>query len=257
MESFLIKEFAAHLRYHDLPGKPPALVFLHGLGSASSSYYPSIVRHAALQRRRTLLVDSLGFGYSDRPREFDYTIESQAGLVAQLLRHLDLAGSYVIGHSMGGSIAIALAFENPLLVSRLVLAEANLDPGPGFVSGPITRIPESEYVSRGHATFLQQVRTLGFIDYAGTLQAADPLAVHRSAVSLIAPRTPSFRQQLLATHADRTFLFGDENRRDPDVARLPQDKIRVAIIADSGHDMATDNPTGFANAIADAVAVMR
>lgn len=253
MKAFRIETIGAALRYHDFPGIEPALVFIHGLGDAGSASFPGIVRHPELAAHRAIVVDLIGYGFSDRPRDFDYRMESQAGIVADLLRSLTLEDCILVGHSMGGAVAILLAAGHRPLVSRLILAESNLDPEPGFVSGPITAMPEDEFVEQGYAKFLDVVRRNGFLSYEGALRAAAPWGLHRSAVSLIADRSPTYREHLLKMTLPRTFLFGDENADDPDVKRLAEDGITVGIIQDAGHDMMGDNPDGFAEAVAHAM----
>ncbi len=253
MDAYYVAGLDAHMRYHDLPGGDPALVFLHGLGSASSSYFPRAVVHPRLRDNRSLLIDLLGCGYSDRPDDFDYSMESQAELVVSLLRDLGLSGSVLIGHSMGGSLAILIAAAAPRLVRGLIVAEGNLDPGPGMVSGPITAMSEEEFVSHGQDDFVRAMRNAGFADYAGTVRACDPAALHRSARSLIAPRRPTYRDRLARLRLPRTFVYGEKNVPNPDVDRLIADGVDVRVIPGSGHDMVVDNPDGFAEAVADAV----
>jgi pimeloyl-ACP methyl ester carboxylesterase len=242
MNTLRIDGLDAYLRYHDLPGAEPTLVFLHGLGSASSSCFPRIARDACLVSHRALLVDLLGFGFSDRPSEFSYTMESHAKTVASMLDRLRVKQCVVIGHSMGGSIAILLAASREDLVGNLIVAEANLDPGPGVASGAIASMAEAEFAVDGHRAFIRQLLHAGFGDYAGTVQAADPIALHRSAVSLIANRTPTYRELLNAASIPRTYIFSDESRSDPDVQRLPVEGITIRIVENAGHDMMGDNP---------------
>jgi pimeloyl-ACP methyl ester carboxylesterase len=253
MDAYYVPGLDAYLRYHDLPGRDPVLVFLHGLGSASSSYFPRAVVHPRLRGHRLLLIDLLGYGYSDRPDGFDYTMEGQAEIVVSLLRDLGVSASVLVGHSMGGSIAILVAAAAPRLVGRLIVAEGNLDPGPGMISGQITAMSEEEFVSHGHADFVRAMRDAGFPDYAGTVQACNPAALHRSAVSLIAPRRPTYRDRLARLELPRTFVYGEKNVPNPDVDRLTADGVDVRVIPGSGHDMLVDNPDGFAEAVADAV----
>jgi pimeloyl-ACP methyl ester carboxylesterase len=253
MDAYHVERLGAHVRYHDLPGRDPALVFLHGLGSASSSCFPRIAAHPRLREHRSILIDLLGFGYSDRPNGFDYAMECQTEILVSLLRGANVSECVLVGHSMGGSIAILVAAAAPELVGRLIVAEGNLDPEPGVVSGPITSKTEEEFVARGYDEFVERIRTAGFPDYAGTLQACDPAALHRSAISLIAPRRPTYRERLTRLRLPRTFLFGEESLPDPDVDLLLADGVEVRVIEDSGHDMMGDNPDGFAGAVADAI----
>ncbi len=253
MDSFYVSKCGAYLRYHDLPGSDPAIVFLHGLGSASSSCFPLIARHGLLVDRRALLIDFLGFGFSDRPHTFGYTIEEHADTIALLLDHLRMRRSVIVGHSMGGSIAIVLAAHRPELAAALILAEANLDPGPGVVSGPIAAQTETAFVKTGKEAFLRGVISEGWMDYAGTVRAADAIAMNRSAVSLIARRSPTFREQLIGISAPRTFIFGEKSLPDPDVEWLTAHGVKVAVVAGAGHDMMTDNPMGLGDILGDAI----
>lgn len=253
MEGLFLKAHNATLRYHDFPGEAPACVFLHGLGSASSSVFPKSVRHPLLVRYRALLIDFLGFGYSDRPQDFSYTLKEHASTIAELLDQLELKGCAAIGHSMGGSIAIVLAAERPDLVSNLIVVEGNLDPGPGAVSGPIAAQTEEQFLKHGYRNFLRGVRSKGWIDYAGTVQASDPVALHRSAVDLISERTPTLRQLFYEISLPRTYIFGEHNLPDPDIERLPAYGISIRVIENAGHDMMGDNPDGFAQAINEAL----
>jgi pimeloyl-ACP methyl ester carboxylesterase len=67
------------------------------------------VTDPAFSRRRVLFVDLLGFGISDRPADFAYSLRSHAESVARVLRHLGQGPVDVVGHSLSGSIAIHLA----------------------------------------------------------------------------------------------------------------------------------------------------
>jgi len=253
MNAFTLESHQATLRYHNFPGEAPACVFLHGLGSASTSVFPRIVRHPSLVRYRALLIDFLGFGFSDRPQNFSYGLKDHASTVVELLEHLELRDCAVIGHSMGGSIAIVLASTRPDLVSNLIVAEGNLDPGPGMVSGPIAAQTEEQFLKHGYRNFLRGIISEGWTDYAGTVQASDPVAMHRSAVDLIRERTPTLREMLLKLSMPRTVIFGEKNLPDPDVNRLSNQGIHVRVIENAGHDMMGDNPEGFAEALYEAL----
>jgi len=253
MDAYQVEPLAATVRYHDLPGRDPAFVFLHGLGSASSSCFPRVVREAAFRNQRLLLIDLLGYGFSDRPAGFDYTMEAQAEIVAALLRALPLERAVVIGHSMGGSIGVLLASAHPELVAHLMSAEGNLDPGPGFVSGIITADDEPAFVSTGHRRLVQRVQQAGYPSFAGTVAIADPAALHRSAASLIAPRSRSYREQLAALAIPKTYIFGERTLPHPDFERLRADGVDVRVVPDAGHNMMEENPRGFAEVVGGAL----
>ncbi|MBU0596027.1 alpha/beta hydrolase, partial [Candidatus Bipolaricaulota bacterium] len=93
----------------------------------------------------------------------------------------------------------------------------------------------------------------GFAEYAGTFQAGDPTGLYRSALSLIADRSPSYREHLYALPIARAYVFGEETLPDPDVDRLREAGIDVRVVPRAGHGMMTDNPAGFATVLADAI----
>lgn len=246
MKSLFWPQAGGHLRYHDLRGSEPALVLIHGLGASAAQAFVDVCRLPPLRDRRCIAPDLLGFAHSDHPSGFSYSIEDHAASVAALLDDLALRGVSLLGHSMGGAVAIVLARARPDLVARLVLAEANLDPVPGSVSGPVAAQSESDFVRRGHADLVRGFVAQGLVTYAGAFQAADPVAIHRSAVSLIAPRRPTYREMLLDLPLPRVFLVGGKHIAVPDVVWLPEHGVPVHVVDGAGHDMMTDRPDAFA-----------
>lgn len=77
MKALMLSDGSA-LRYHDLAGQGPPILFVHGLGCAGSCDYPAVARAPSLVDRRVVLVDLLGYGHSDRPAEFGYTVADHA-----------------------------------------------------------------------------------------------------------------------------------------------------------------------------------
>ncbi|CAG1009499.1 2-hydroxy-6-oxo-2,4-heptadienoate hydrolase [Burkholderiales bacterium] len=238
------------LRFHDLPGAGRPLVFVHGLGCASSCDYPTVARDPALLGRRAILVDLLGFGFSDRPNDFSYTIADHAQSVAELVRCLKLTDFDLFGHSMGGAVAIELAASCAEAVHALVLSEPNLDPGGGLFSRAIAAMSEEDYLRAGHARNLEMAAASGQAIWAGSMQIASALAVHRSAKSLVAGSVPTWRAQLLALPMPRTVIFGQLSLPDDDFDQFPNARVAVAVVPDAGHSMAWENPSGLARAIA-------
>ena len=134
------------IRWVELPGAEPTRVYLHGLGASSSAYYAAVATNPALAGRRSLLMDLLGHGISDRPADASYTLEEHADLLATALTAAGVSAAEVIAHSMGGAVAIVLAARHPHLVSALVLVDATLDPQPPGV-GIGARYTEEQFVN--------------------------------------------------------------------------------------------------------------
>jgi pimeloyl-ACP methyl ester carboxylesterase len=253
MPTFAVRGGSARLHYHDLPGRGGPLVFLHGMGCASSCDYPQVACAPALQGRRRVLLDLLGSGYSDRPADFDYTVRAHAQIVAEFIRALELHSVCLYGHSMSGAIAIVVARLLSDRVSRLVLSEPNLDPGGGTVSRVIAHQSLSRYVSSGHAAIIRAARRQGQHVWASTMALSFPIAIHREAVSLVKGSRPSWRKALANLPMPRIVLFGAQSLPDQDTIRLPTIGVRTIVVPRAGHGMAQDNPTGLALALAKAV----
>jgi len=249
MRSLLVKYAQATMRYHDLPGNGVPVMFIHGLGCASSCDFPRIAADPELAGRRMLLVDLLGSGFSDRPDNFGYAVDDHARSLCELIDTLQVATVDVVGHSMGGSIAIVLAAWNRAKIRRLVVSEPNLDPGGGSFSKPIAEQNESDYVLRGHDRAVERARAEGNSIWAGSLMTSSPLAVHRGALSLVRGSSPSWRELLRELQMPRTVLFGGRSLPDPDAERLPRFGIAVRVVEDAGHSMIWENPSGYARAV--------
>lgn len=71
---------------------------------------------------RVIRVDLLGHGGSDKPSG-GYSIDEQASAVAEALAKLGVVGATVVGHSLGGSIATAMAERSPRLASKVVIID--------------------------------------------------------------------------------------------------------------------------------------
>ncbi|PWV83577.1 alpha/beta hydrolase family protein [Pantoea ananatis] len=135
MESFFSSTANCIVRWQDLPGTGIPLIFVHGLGCASSYEYPRIVTDPLFNKKHAILLDLPGCGYSGKPRDYSYSISDQASVVAELVRHLGLNKCFIYGHSMGGSISIEAAGLITDRLEGLVVSEPNFRPGAVFSVG--------------------------------------------------------------------------------------------------------------------------
>ncbi len=71
---------------------------------------------------RVVAVDLLGHGGSEKPTS-GYSVSNQADLVAQALAKLGVTDAEIVGHSLGGAVAVALAQQSPRLVNRVVIVD--------------------------------------------------------------------------------------------------------------------------------------
>lgn len=245
MRSTYLPTAGGHLRWTDIPGEGPAQVYIHGLGCAGSADFAQIVTHPRLYGGRAIVVDLFGHGFSDRPKTFPGTVEAHAEAVAALLDHCGIEDAVLVGHSMGGSIAIVLAAARPELSSRVVVAEPNLRAGGGLYSGAVAAYREEDFVRHGFRTVLAGLEP----DYAARVRAADPAILHRSAVSLVRGTTPGTAELFFGLRQPRVLLLGSRSRPYPDEHDVRQAGIPVVEVPDAGHHMMRDNPEGFVAAL--------
>nr|WP_275660664.1 alpha/beta hydrolase [Vibrio chagasii] len=249
IKEFKVEGCNAILRYHDLPGSEAPIIFIHGIGCASSFDYPAVAASECLLSHRRILVDLLGSGFSDKPEGFDYSIGSHAAYLEAFIQSLGLDKFVIYGHSMGGAVSVVLAEKVLPQLQALVLSEANLDSGGGFFSKKIASYTESEYVTHGHAQIVQHSIDEPNTQWAASLVVNSAVATHRQAVSLIEGQDPSWRDRLYSLNVNRTYLFGSKSLPDTDTERLNNHDIAISVVPDAGHSMAWENASGLAEAI--------
>lgn len=117
---------AVRLAYRD-KGKGKPVILLHGFGASSYTWRfiePALVKDGF----RVLTVDLKGFGLSDKPIDEKYSIFDQADLISTFIRQLQLKDLTIIGHSLGGGVALVLALDEKKdlrqRISRLVLIDS-------------------------------------------------------------------------------------------------------------------------------------
>ncbi|AOW94527.1 hypothetical protein BFN03_06390 [Rhodococcus sp. WMMA185] len=102
-------------------GQGPVILLLHGIGDNSSTW-AEIIPHLA-KNYTVIAPDLLGHGRSDKPRA-DYSVAAYANGMRDLLSALGIDHATVIGHSLGGGVAMQFAYQFPQMVDRLVLVSA-------------------------------------------------------------------------------------------------------------------------------------
>src|SRR5438132_971563 len=126
MGTFTFGGLAVH--YLDEGAGDQTVLFVHGFPFRASMWEPQIpvVVEAG---RRAVALDLPGFGGSDVPADRSaYSIDGYADVVAALVDHLGLGRVVLVGLSMGGYIALAVAGRRPDVLAGLVLADTRADP---------------------------------------------------------------------------------------------------------------------------------
>ena len=108
-------------RAYRVAGSGPAILLIHGIGDNSTTW--STIQSKLAQRFTVIAPDLLGHGKSDKPRA-DYSVAAYANGMRDLLSVLDIDRVTVVGHSLGGGVAMQFAYQFPQLVDRLILVGA-------------------------------------------------------------------------------------------------------------------------------------
>lgn len=98
----------------------PAILMIHGLAGQLSHYTYGVVGRLAAHHR-IVVVDRPGSGYSTRAPDTSADLSAQAASMAALIRTLGPGQAFVVGHSLGGAVALTLALEHPRQVAGLAL----------------------------------------------------------------------------------------------------------------------------------------
>lgn len=258
-------------------GSGPSILLVHGMMSARTTWADQWDRLAA--DHRVLAPDLFGHGESDKPLG-DYSLGAHAASLRDLLDALDVPSATVVGHSLGGGIAMQLAYLFPERVDRLVLVSSG---GLGRELNPLLRaatLPGSELVLPVLASgwlhgvgdsALRLWRRVGLpaVSPSSTqawqsltsLADADTrrafLATSRSVIDA-GGQTVSARSRLSGLTAREVLLiWGAGDRMIPsshlEAARAELPHSRVEILPRSGHFPHLDEPDRFAAVLADFV----
>jgi len=98
----------------------PAVLLVHGFAS-STFVWSKVFLELAKSGLRVIAIDLLGFGYSEKPKNGEYTITGQAKLIDKLLTLLEIDRATIVGSSYGGAVAATCALDYPERVKKLIL----------------------------------------------------------------------------------------------------------------------------------------
>jgi pimeloyl-ACP methyl ester carboxylesterase len=101
----------------------PPVLLIHGFAS-STLVWSKVFLRLAEAGFRVIAIDMLGYGYSGKPRNGEYTIGGQARLIIDLLDRLRIKRATIVGSSYGGAVASTCALDYPARVKKLVLVGA-------------------------------------------------------------------------------------------------------------------------------------
>jgi len=199
--------------YYEVHGQGEPLVLIPSTGFGCNVWQRYQVPELSKQLR-LIVFDPRGCGRSSKPKRV-YTIEQMAYDVVELLRHLGIEQAHVLGHSMGGRIALSMALDVPAAVKSLILAASG--------SGAAAR-PGSDCVPGVPFWMIDELASLGFEgnlrrEYVDSTSffTADFAASHREFVEDFFTMAleqhaaqPEYIRMVLARHSfEATHRLGD------------------------------------------------
>ncbi|SDD84156.1 alpha/beta fold hydrolase [Ruegeria marina] len=264
MKSFYLENHNAFMRYLETPQEGPVIVYLPAISFSAVASFFEVVTHPDMPRHRALLVDYLGSGASDHPNGFDYSLEGHAACIAALLDGAACRGATVMGHSMGGSVAIHLATTRPDLVGNLIVGEGNVTAGGGGLVRQIVAHDEAAFVEKAfpkmQAEIFARARDGDVIGIRrnNVWKHISAMGLYRNAQAL--NNVPdSMLDHLMALPMKRTFVYGEKtlpaasDAVGPDTP-LPEllraNGVNVEVVPGAGHGQMFDNLDGFVDMLA-------
>ena len=193
--SWLPAPYQQELAYR-VAGSGQPVVLLHGLWNSSRIWQGTLETFSPAYH---LYAPDLP-GHGQSPACFPWRLREVAALLGAWMRSLEIGPATVVGHSMGGALAMLLAATNPELIQRLVLVNA--------VGLPLQR-PFLRTLARAGMSFVNQQTARYTIRYGGRSTLVPPLATWQALDEIM---TCDLRPDLSAITCPTLIIWG---MRDP------------------------------------------
>ncbi len=238
-------------------GSGSSLLLVHGGLVSSQSWQGQVARLRG--SHRVVTFDLRGFGASGRAHDATgYAIARSAADAAAVLRTVGAAPAHVVGFSVGGMVALALAAAHPELVRSLVLVSttARLSPEQAAVFTARATLAESSgmddevevHVRRAFAPAFVAANPAVVSDYAGRVAGNDPGAFAATMRALV---ETDLRAALPRLAIATLVVAGDEDTGMP--AKVHAAALhagiagsRLEVMPGLGHSVHLEDPDGFA-----------
>ncbi len=217
------RETILHLEGGDIhvteDGAPdaPALLLIHGSGSATSSWDAMVPLLTG--SHHVIRIDLLGHGRSTKPDDGDYGIPAQADRVGAILDRLGVEHAIVTGHSSGGATATALAEQRPDLVDALALIDTGPHLGAFIAQGSAVEPAQWDLLTDGQ---IRQAMASAYsrVGYRPPQHVVDDVRAmtHHSFVATMQATREYLQQQALPGRLKTLgkpllVIFGEDDRR--------------------------------------------
>jgi pimeloyl-ACP methyl ester carboxylesterase len=188
-------------------GKGPDVVLIHGSGPGVTAYANwRLVIPKLGEDFHVVAPDMVGFGFTDRPDDIEYSVQTWADQTVGLMDSLGIQKAHLVGNSFGGAIALRIATQHPDRVDRMVLM------GSMGVDFPITEGLERVW---GYEPSFENMRKVLDVFAFDRKLVPDELAEVRYRASM----QPGFQESFAA-------MFPAPRQRWVDAMRTPDEEIR-------------------------------
>ena len=226
--------------HYEVAGEGPALVLIHGL-SGSGRWWAYNVPVLA-QQYQVYNVDLVGFGRSRGQR---LVLREAAGWFTEWLNTVGITEAHLVGHSMGGYIAMEVAATAPEMVRRLVLVDALVLPiGPGFLRPALGLARAVRYMDPSFLPVL-----------VGDLLRAGPRTMMRATQEVL---SADLSDRLGVVQAKTMVIWGEKDTLlDPELGRKLAERLARACfvcVQGAGHNPMWDRPQRFNKLLLDFLA---
>ena len=231
------------------------LLFVHGLGE-SGLCFERIIEHPRLARFACSVVDLPGYGrsgWTDRVGSLQELADRVATWVAA---SLPSNPPVIIGHSMGGVVALLAAERHPASFRAVVDVEGNKSIADCGFSGRAARMSLEDFVRSGFDAMIRDIYEKGAGDralrgYHASLRLCDPRAYHAHSLELVeVSKSEQLAQRLAALDLPKIYLAGRPGGASPRALELLHEAgVPTTQIAPSGHWPFWDQPDAFVDAL--------
>lgn len=200
---------AGYRLHYTSAGQGSPIVLIHGFMDSHRTWRRNV--DVLASAHRVYALDMLGFGSSERVRAPIYTLKQQAQALKSFFDALQIGPAVIIGHSLGGALALQFAYDFPDLVHKLVLVAPATYLYAALPRNGLRYIPRG--VARGVLGLYQR--------WQGSRAATVRLAY--GAAQRITQDSIGFRKQMLRTRGMHdALLFMIQSKREADVPRYLQ-----------------------------------
>jgi pimeloyl-ACP methyl ester carboxylesterase len=223
------------------------IVFLHGLGCAKECFDEAF--NTELGKYFSILTfDFMGFGDSDKPDDFQYTLEEHAAIATIVIEQYNPKQIIIVAHSMGGTIGTLLArrMDN---IRAFIKVEGNLiSEDAGIVSRRTADQNEVDFILTGLTDFLEGLKDApdtASQAWARWYEHSSRIAIYRSCRSLVHWSDDKRLLDYFKSLPQKCFIYGDQRKDELDCTLQQLQGTPLLRISGSGHFMMLDNPREF------------